>query len=376
MMGKFSFFLGLQIFQNPRGIFINQSKYALESLKEYGMESSDPVDTPMVEKSKLDEDPQRKAVDPTPLTAKPTEKHLHAIKRIFKYLRGTVNRGLWQKSAAISSTEAGYIAPSGCWLAFKFLKGIRTNFSELKYDFEECYKALSEKFDWDNLEGGDYLFNCTKPFPLVMNGNRQIVPVDYFFNNDLKYLQEGISTMTYTTSTIKTRAAQYDLQGIKDMVPNIWNPVKVAYDKHARWSISHWRKQRKTFYAYARGLASSQDVYSTKRILAVTRVEEGDFPRLRINEIEDMLLLIVQNMLTNLSGDDVFDFAIALRMFIRSMVVQKRVRDLQMGVKSYQKKINITKPETTTPDIRKRDPYTLYTDPQGFIYVDNQGRNR
>ncbi|GKE17216.1 retrovirus-related pol polyprotein from transposon TNT 1-94 [Tanacetum coccineum] len=65
MMGKISFFLGLQILQSPRGIFINQSKYALESLKKYGMESSDPVDTPMVEKSKLDEDSQGKAVDPT-----------------------------------------------------------------------------------------------------------------------------------------------------------------------------------------------------------------------------------------------------------------------------------------------------------------------
>ncbi|GKA88087.1 retrovirus-related pol polyprotein from transposon TNT 1-94 [Tanacetum coccineum] len=65
MMGKISFFLGLQISQSPRGIFINQSKYALESLKKYGMESSDPVDTPMVEKSKLDEDTQGKAVDPT-----------------------------------------------------------------------------------------------------------------------------------------------------------------------------------------------------------------------------------------------------------------------------------------------------------------------
>nr|GEW53917.1 hypothetical protein [Tanacetum cinerariifolium] len=56
---------GLQISQSPRGIFLNQSKYALESLKKYGMESSNPVDTPMVEKSKLDEDPQGKAVDPT-----------------------------------------------------------------------------------------------------------------------------------------------------------------------------------------------------------------------------------------------------------------------------------------------------------------------
>ncbi|GJU94062.1 retrovirus-related pol polyprotein from transposon TNT 1-94 [Tanacetum coccineum] len=65
MMGKFSFFLGLKIFQNPRGIFINQSKYALESLNKYGFDSCDPVDTPMVEKSKLDEDKEGKAVDPS-----------------------------------------------------------------------------------------------------------------------------------------------------------------------------------------------------------------------------------------------------------------------------------------------------------------------
>nr|GEX69393.1 hypothetical protein [Tanacetum cinerariifolium] len=65
MMGKISFFLGLQISQSPRGIFINQSKYALESLKKYGFKSCDPVDTPMVEKSKLDKDKKGKAVDPS-----------------------------------------------------------------------------------------------------------------------------------------------------------------------------------------------------------------------------------------------------------------------------------------------------------------------
>ncbi|GKF48965.1 hypothetical protein Tco_0142216 [Tanacetum coccineum] len=74
---------------------------------------------------------------------------------------------------------------------------------------------------------------------------------------------------------------------------------------------------------------------------------EGDFPRLRIKDIKDMLLLIVQNRLTNLSGNDVSDFAIALRMFTGSMVIQKRVKDLQLGVESYQKKINVTKPENT-----------------------------
>nr|GEX64164.1 retrovirus-related Pol polyprotein from transposon TNT 1-94 [Tanacetum cinerariifolium] len=105
MMEKISFFLGLQISQSPRGIFINQSEYALESLKKYGFESCDLVDTPIVEKSKLDEDKEEKAVDLSHyrgmirtliyLTAsrpdlqfaicmcaryqaRPTEKHLHA----------------------------------------------------------------------------------------------------------------------------------------------------------------------------------------------------------------------------------------------------------------------------------------------------------
>ncbi|GJZ65166.1 retrovirus-related pol polyprotein from transposon TNT 1-94 [Tanacetum coccineum] len=122
MMGKMSFFLGLQISQSPRGIFINQSNYALEIIKKYGMLSSDPVDFPMVDKSKLDEDLLGKLVDLTHyrgmigslmyLTssrpdlvfavcmcaryqAKPTEKHLHKVKQIFRYLKGTIDMGLW-----------------------------------------------------------------------------------------------------------------------------------------------------------------------------------------------------------------------------------------------------------------------------------------
>ncbi|GJT99498.1 retrovirus-related pol polyprotein from transposon TNT 1-94 [Tanacetum coccineum] len=79
----------------PRGIFINQSKYALEILKKYGMDSCDPVDTPMVDRSKLDEDPLGIPLDQTRYQASPTKKHLEAIKRVFWYLRGTINWGLW-----------------------------------------------------------------------------------------------------------------------------------------------------------------------------------------------------------------------------------------------------------------------------------------
>ncbi|GJX26423.1 retrovirus-related pol polyprotein from transposon TNT 1-94 [Tanacetum coccineum] len=65
MMGKMSIFLRLQISQSSKGIFINQTKYSLEILKKYGMESSNTVDNPMVERTNLDEDLQRKIVDPT-----------------------------------------------------------------------------------------------------------------------------------------------------------------------------------------------------------------------------------------------------------------------------------------------------------------------
>nr|GFB81629.1 uncharacterized mitochondrial protein AtMg00810-like [Tanacetum cinerariifolium] len=142
MMGKILFFLGLQISQSPRGIFINQSKYALESLNKYGFKSSDPVDTPMVKKSKLDEDKKGKVVDPSHyrgmigtllyLTAsrpdlqiaicmcaryqaRHTEKHIHVVKRIFRYVRGTVNRGLWYpKDSSIALTAFADADHAGC----------------------------------------------------------------------------------------------------------------------------------------------------------------------------------------------------------------------------------------------------------------------
>nr|GEW91197.1 retrovirus-related Pol polyprotein from transposon TNT 1-94 [Tanacetum cinerariifolium] len=111
-------------------------------LLKYNFESCDPMDTPMVKKSKLDKDKEGKAVDPSHyrgmigtlfyLTAsrhdlqfaicmcaryqaRPTEKHLHAVKRIFRYLRGTVNRGLWYlKDSLIALTAFADSDHAGC----------------------------------------------------------------------------------------------------------------------------------------------------------------------------------------------------------------------------------------------------------------------
>nr|GEX27175.1 retrovirus-related Pol polyprotein from transposon TNT 1-94 [Tanacetum cinerariifolium] len=125
MMGELKFFLGIQIHQSPRGIFINQAKYAQEILKKHGMTSCDSIVTPMATKH-LDADLSGTPVDLTKYHSKfgaimyltasrpdimhatcycaryqaqPIEKHLTPVKRIFWYLKDTIYMRLWYSKA-------------------------------------------------------------------------------------------------------------------------------------------------------------------------------------------------------------------------------------------------------------------------------------
>nr|GEW45114.1 hypothetical protein [Tanacetum cinerariifolium] len=114
------------------------------------------------------------------------------------------------------------------------------------------------------------------------------------------------------------------------------------------------------FCGYASNRESKHDVFSRKRIIAVTHVKvmkwygygyleeiiiqredqtlhkfkEGDFPRLNLCDVEDLLLLLVQKKLSNLEKDVIFDLNLASRILTRRIVILKRVKDLQLGVKS------------------------------------------
>ncbi|GJT85057.1 hypothetical protein Tco_1066774 [Tanacetum coccineum] len=89
-----------------------------------------------------------------------------------------------------------------------------------------------------------------------------------------------------------------------------------------------------------------------------------------------MLLLIAQQKINNLDGDVIVEFVTSLKMFTRSIVIQNRVEDVQLGVESYQRKLNLTKPQRSCTRINAKEPYTPNYDPRGVIYMDKQGKKR
>nr|GEY02171.1 putative ribonuclease H-like domain-containing protein [Tanacetum cinerariifolium] len=240
---------------------------------------------------------------------------------------------------------------------YELMKGTCKSLVELEFFLEEVYKATIDQLDWNNPEGQQYLNNLLKPLPLIPNSRGcRVIPFDHFINNDLEYLRGGASSHKYTTSVTKTKAADYGhIKWIEDLVPRtMWSQEPVGYDKYALWGISHWGRKRQQFYGFTVNRESARDVYSKRRIIAAIELQivkwhnykqldwitmhrdddklykfkEGDFKRLRIHDIKDMLLLVVQGKLTNLMVEERFTFNASLIIFTRSIVIQRHVEDL------------------------------------------------
>ncbi|GJX56796.1 retrovirus-related pol polyprotein from transposon TNT 1-94 [Tanacetum coccineum] len=156
-----------------RGIFINHAKYALEILKKHGMDKCDSIGTPMAIKPKLDAELSGIPVDQTQyqsmigslmyLTsskpnivqavcysaryqARPMEKYLKEVKRIFRYLNGTINMGLWYpKDSGFELTAFSDVDHARCLDTYKITSGgiqflgekIRTQLKDYGFDYNK-----------------------------------------------------------------------------------------------------------------------------------------------------------------------------------------------------------------------------------------------
>nr|GEW93598.1 hypothetical protein [Tanacetum cinerariifolium] len=207
---------------------------------------------------------------------------------------------------------------------FELMRGSCTSMTELEYHLEEVYKAITDQLDWVNPEGQQYPHNLLQPLLLIPDNRGR-----------------------------RTKAADYGhIKLIEDLVPRtMWIQEPLNYDKHALWGVSHWGRKRQQFYGFAVNRESALDVYSKRRIIAVTDLKivewhnykhldwisvrrdddkiykfiEGNFKRLRLQDIKDMLLLLVQGKLSNLTVEERFAFNVSLRMFTRSIVIQRCV---------------------------------------------------
>nr|GEW33827.1 hypothetical protein [Tanacetum cinerariifolium] len=224
---------------------------------------------------------------------------------------------------------------------YELLKGSCKSLVELDYHLEEVYKATTDQLYWVNLEGQQYPHNLLKPLPLIPNNQgRHVIPFDHFINNDLEYLRGGTSSHKYTTSVTKTKASYYG---------------------HIKWI------EDLKFYGFAVNRESARDVYSKRRIVAVTKlkiVEWNNYKHLdwiTVRRDDDKLYKFKEGDFKRLSIQDIEDM---------------RVEDLQLGVESYQKKLKLTKLDTYRSDLKRKEAYIAYSNPRGFIYQNKDKKNR
>nr|GEY36956.1 hypothetical protein [Tanacetum cinerariifolium] len=217
LIGEMKFFLGLQIHQSPHGIFINQAKYTLKILHKHSIEKGQSIGTPMATKPKLDADLSRNPVDQTDYHSKigslmyltssrpdivqsvcfcaryqsrPTEKHLKEVKRIFRYLRCTINMGLWYpKGSSFDLTTFPDVDHVGCidtrkstsggiqFLCDKLVSWMSKNQNYTTMSLAEVeYVALSASYAqvmWMRTQLQDYVFNYNK-IPLYCDSQSAI----------------------------------------------------------------------------------------------------------------------------------------------------------------------------------------------------------
>ncbi|GKD98832.1 hypothetical protein Tco_1382729 [Tanacetum coccineum] len=111
--------------------------------------------------------------------------------------------------------------------------------------------------------------------------------------------------------------------------------------------------------------------FSQKYTTSLTKTKAADYGH--VKWIEDK---VPRSKVTNLNLDERFALNVALRIYTRRIVIQECVEDLQLAVESYQKKINLSRPDSYSSNLRKMTPYTAYHDIQGIIYQDDIDKNR
>ncbi|GJT83054.1 hypothetical protein Tco_1057396 [Tanacetum coccineum] len=184
-------------------------------------------------------------------------------------------------------------------------------------------------------------------------------PHPCFYNNDYTYLVDLSIEEKYTTSITKHYAERYYKEGIEDKIPERWSKEVHRYNFEALNGIHHCKENRIDFFKAGMSAVTEGNVFSDLRIKAVVRID------VKKKWGYGFLTLIVVRR----SDDKEYEFSYAdlprlnfnnaLLMFTRRTMIKNRLEDIQLGVKSYQRTLSLTKPTMFFEGIDQRIPFTL-----------------
>ncbi|GJX82094.1 retrovirus-related pol polyprotein from transposon TNT 1-94 [Tanacetum coccineum] len=262
---------------------------------------------------------------------------------------------------------------------FNLVKAFHKNSVFLQYQMDECHKLLTNKVDWSNPEGHQILRNIYEPLPLGGPPGQVSIQPQFFFNRDLDYLLTGDKERRIALSISKLKAARYLDFGLEELVPSLWVESEREYDISAVYGITHWWFRRKEFYINKHSESSDREaVRSHMRILSVisVKISEKDFKNLHPNDFEDLFLLNIQEKLNHLPKTDKTSLHTAVNMWIRNLVIRNRVGDLQLGIESYQTKVNLERPNWDAADYYFKEDYTIVPKPRAVVYRDRNNQRK
>ncbi|GKB81838.1 hypothetical protein Tco_0948733 [Tanacetum coccineum] len=165
---------------------------------------------------------------------------------------------------------------------------------------------------------------------------------------------------------------QYHIDQMKNFLQSdIVNKCIKKFNPYARYGVENWKNPHaKIFYIRIQKEPGrpKEEIYSN---LSIT---EPDYKNLNKNDIEDMYLLIMNNKVPDYANTGLLW---SLLVFIRSSVIWERVHGFQLGIESYQQKINLTAPTITFPGIEEYDMFfILYELVHGIIYTNSKKEKR
>ncbi|GKA15323.1 hypothetical protein Tco_0695070, partial [Tanacetum coccineum] len=290
-------------------------------------------------------------------------------------------------------------------MADEMLRQRCTLADEHQYHIDQMKNFLKNDIVWESRKEILVSPHLRKTTPLVYSCQKDPEALTLsLINQDLLYLKKGNSgPEKIVLSLHKFPAVIFNDDDIEERTSRWVNKCVRKFNPYARYGVEHWKNPHaKIFYIRKQKepRKPKEEVYSNSKIIQVVKtywelghehkfiteivarrankylvsITEPDYKNLNKNDIEDIYLLIMNGKVPDYADTGLLW---SLSVFIRSTVIWERVHDFQLGIESYQQKVNLTAPTMTFPGIEDHEMFSIIYEPvHGIIYKNSKKEKR